>query len=151
MNTEPNASISFSDPAGDHATVIAAKRGDELAFETLFRQYLSKVFAVALCYTRARDGAILAVILLLPLLVLVAQQTSPTVIEGPQGQAKVIQVQGKNYVEVDEVARITGGSLQFAGSQMILKLPGEGHASSQAVQSAPAPPVGYSRQLFRQR
>ena len=56
-----------------------------------------------------RTSVMLGAILLLPLLVLLAQQTSAFLIEGPQGQTKVIQVQGKSYVEVDEVARITGG------------------------------------------
>jgi hypothetical protein len=58
--------------------------------------------------TTIRTSVMLAAILLLPLLVLVAQETSALLIEGPQGQTKVIQVQGKNYVEVDEFARITG-------------------------------------------
>jgi hypothetical protein len=92
-----------------------------------------------------RTSVILAATLLLPLPVLVAQETSALLIEGQQGQARVIQVQGKNYVEVDELARITGGALRFAGNQIILKLPGSGDASSQTVQSAPAPPVGFSR------
>jgi hypothetical protein len=87
----------------------------------------------------------LVAILLLPLLVLAAQETSSLLIDGQQGQAGVIQVQGKNYVDVDELARITGGSLRFAGNQIILTLPGSGDASSQVVQSAPAPPVGLSR------
>lgn len=51
----------------------------------------------------------LAAILLLPLLILAARETSSLLIEGPQGQTRVIQVQGKNYVEVNELARITGG------------------------------------------
>jgi len=60
----------------------------------------------------------LVTILLLPLLVLVAQETSVMLIEGQQGQARVIQVQGKNYVEVEGLARITGGSLRFEGNQI---------------------------------
>jgi hypothetical protein len=87
----------------------------------------------------------LVAILLLPLLVPAAQETSSLLIDGQQGQAGVIQVRGKNYVDVDELARITGGSLRFAGNQIILTLPGSGDASSQVVQSAPAPPVGLSR------
>lgn len=94
-----------------------------------------------------RISLMLVAILLLPLLVLVAQQTSSLLIDGPQGQARVIQVQGKNYVEVDDLARITGGSLRFVGNQIILTLPGSGDTSSQTLQSAPAPPVGYSRQF----
>ena len=92
-----------------------------------------------------RTSMMLATILLLPLLVLAAQEASALLIEGQQGQTRVIQVQGKNYVEVDELARITGGSLRFVGNHIILTLPRSGDASSQAVQSAPAPPVGLSR------
>ena len=47
-----------------------------------------------------RTSVMLMTILQLPLLVLVAQETSALLIEGQQGQARVIQVQGKNYVEV---------------------------------------------------
>ena len=92
-----------------------------------------------------RTSVILVAILLLPLLVLVAQETSALLVEGPQGQTRVLQVQGKNYVEVDELARIAGGSLRFAGNRIILTLPTSGDASSQTVQSPPAPPVGLSR------
>ena len=71
-----------------------------------------------------QTSVMLVAILLLPLLVLVAQETSSLLIEGPHGQTRVIQVQGKNYVEVDEFARITGGSLRFVGNQIMLSLPG---------------------------
>jgi hypothetical protein len=89
----------------------------------------------------------LVTILALPLLVLVAQETSVLLIEGQQGQARVIQVQGKTYVEVEGLARITAGSLRFAGSQIILTLPGGANAAPQTEQSASAPEraVGLSR------
>jgi hypothetical protein len=87
--------------------------------------------------------SVLAAILLLPLLILVAQETSSLLIEGPQGQTRVIQVQGKNYVEVDEFARITGGSLRFAGKQIILSLPGSDTPAQ--VRSAPQPTAGLSK------
>ena len=85
-----------------------------------------------------RRSVMLVTILVLPLLVLVAQETSALLIEGQQGQARVIQVQGKNYVEVEALARITGGSLSFAGNQIILTLPGGANAAARAEQSAPA-------------
>jgi hypothetical protein len=91
-----------------------------------------------------RTSVMLVAILLLPLLILVAQETSALLIEGPQGQTGVIQVQGKNYVEVDELARITGGSLRFARNQIILSLPGS-DTPAQAVQSAPQPAAGLSK------
>jgi hypothetical protein len=92
-----------------------------------------------------QTSVMLVTILLLPLLILVAEETSSLLIEGPQGQTRAIQVQGKNYVDVDEIARITGGSVRFLGNRIILTLPGSGDASTQAVQSAPTPPVGLSR------
>jgi hypothetical protein len=88
-----------------------------------------------------QTSVMLVTILLLPLLILVAQETSSFLIEGPQGQTKVIQVQGKNYVEVDEFARITGGSLRFLGNQIILSLPG----SDTPAQAAPQPAAGLSK------
>ena len=54
-----------------------------------------------------RTWLMLVTILLSPLLALAVQQTTALLIDGRQGQAEVIQVQGKNYVEVDELARIT--------------------------------------------
>ena len=80
-------------------------------------------------------------ILLLPLVVLVAQETNSLLIEGPHGQTRVIRVQGKNYVEVDEFARITGGSLRFVGDQIMLSLPG----SDAPAQTAPQPATGLSK------
>ena len=91
-----------------------------------------------------RSSMMLVTILLLPLLVLVAQETSALLVEGRQGQAKMIQVQGKNYVEVDELARITGGSLRFVGNQFILRLPGS-DTPAQAAQLAPEPAAGLSK------
>lgn len=143
MSTEPNQSISASDSPGDHVIVLAAKRGYERLFGVLCGRYPPKMFGVALRYPRASRKAVLTAIFLLPLLAMVAQQTSSLIIDGPQGQARVIQVKGKNYVEVDEVARITGGSLHFKGSQIILTLPGTGGPPTQAVQSAQ--PAGFSR------
>ena len=86
-------------------------------------------------------SVMLGAILLLPLLVLLAQETSSLLIEGPQGKTRVIQVQGKNYVEVDELARITGGSLRFVGNQIILSLPG----SDTPAEAAPQPAAALSK------
>ena len=94
-----------------------------------------------------RTWLMLVTILLSPLLVLAVQQTTALLIDGRQGQAEVIQVQGKNYVEVEGLARIAGGSLRFVGNQMTLTLPASDDTLSQAVQSASAPPVGYSREF----
>ena len=46
-----------SDPAGERTLVVAAKNGDEQAFETLFKRYRRKTFAVVLRYTRVVEDA----------------------------------------------------------------------------------------------
>jgi hypothetical protein len=53
------------------------------------------------------------------------------VINGQAGQAPVVRMQGKSYVEVEALARLTRGSLSFNGNQTTLTLPG-------ATASAPA-------------
>ena len=46
-----------SDPAGERTLVVAAKHGDEQAFETLFKRHQRKTLAVALRYTRLVEDA----------------------------------------------------------------------------------------------
>ena len=41
-----------SDPAGERTLLVAARNGDEQAFETLFKRYQRKTLAVVLRYTR---------------------------------------------------------------------------------------------------
>lgn len=91
-----------------------------------------------------RTSMALAAILLLPLLALLAEETSSLLIDGPQGQAKVIRVQGKNYVGVDDFARITGASLRFTASEITLTLPAN-DTSPQAERSTPSQPPGISK------
>jgi len=83
-------------------------------------------------------------------LTLAAQQTSSLVVSGQQGQAKVIQDQGRNYVDVDGLARLTNGSISFNGNQIVLTLPGSGgnapaQAETQAAPQAPSSPPGFSK------
>lgn len=44
-------------PGADEELVAAAKSGDEPAFETLFKRYQSRIFPLALLYTRVREDA----------------------------------------------------------------------------------------------
>ena len=46
-----------SDLAGERTLVVAAKNGDERAFETLFKRYRRKTLAVVLRYTRVVEDA----------------------------------------------------------------------------------------------
>src|SRR5438874_2728963 len=82
-----------------------------------------------------------------------AQSTSLTV-SGHTGQGPVIQRNGHSYVEVQALARMTGATLGFQGSRIILTLPAPPVAVAPVVQQqpAPAPPKedkGYSREFLR--
>ena len=66
----------------------------------------------------------------MPLLLLVAmaqaqtqRETETLSIQGYPGQAPVIELQGRVFVEVQELARITNGSLNFEKDRIILTLP----------------------------
>jgi hypothetical protein len=85
----------------------------------------------------------LVVLLILPAaaLSLTAQQTNSLVISGKQGQATVIQVQGRNYVDVEGLARIANGAISFNGNEIVLTLLGSGANSA----TAPAPIPGFSK------
>lgn len=51
------AAPSFSPPAGDETLVLAAKNGNEQAFEILVERHRRKIFVVALHFTRVREDA----------------------------------------------------------------------------------------------
>ncbi len=50
------------------------------------------------------------------------QQSTTLVIAGRTGEAPIVQVNGKSYVEVESLARITHGALRLQGSQIVLNL-----------------------------
>ena len=55
---EPGVTIASScDSAADEQLVAAAKNGDELAFESLFKRHQRSILALALRYTRGREDA----------------------------------------------------------------------------------------------
>jgi hypothetical protein len=91
-----------------------------------------------------RTSLVLAAVLSLPLLALLAEEKKSQIIEGPQGQAKVIQVEGKSYVAIDDMVRITGGSLHFARNQMVLTLSANSDTPAQSTPSS----NGYSPQFI---
>ena len=77
--------------------------------------------------------------------VVMAQQTTSLLITGQSGSAKVVQVAGHNYVEVEGLARITNSSVNFNGNQIVLTLPGAGAGSSQDTSNSNAPAPGFSK------
>jgi len=87
----------------------------------------------------------LAALLILPALALslAAQQNNSLSIAGQPGSAKVIQVDGRNYVEVEGLAHLTNSSISFNGNQIVVTLPG---ASANAPTPA-APATGFSKEF----
>ena len=77
------------------------------------------------------------------------QKSSALTIAGHAGEAQLIQINGKSYVEVESLARLTHGNLSFKASRTILTLPpsdSEAPAiTPQAQASAPQAKVGISR------
>jgi hypothetical protein len=81
----------------------------------------------------------------------VQQPTSSTfTVMGHSGHAPVIQRDGRSYVDVEGLARITGGTLGFQGSQIVLTLPEPlVQPSVSAPASAPPEKTGFSRDFLR--
>lgn len=90
---------------------------------------------------RLRVRLILLALLAVPGLALSQgmQRDWTLVVSGQSGEAPVIQVNGRSYVDVEALARLTNGSLSFQGKQITLTLPsapGAPAADSSASQPA---------------
>jgi len=87
--------------------------------------------------------AVLTAVSLL-VLTLAAQQIQSLAFAGQSGTARVVQVNGANYVEVDGLARLLSASLSFNGNQIVLALAGS------APSAAPPPPAqaGFSKEFL---
>ena len=76
-------------------------------------------------------------ILLAVALSLEAQQSNLLIIAGQPGSAKVIQFDGRSYVEVEGLIRLTKSSISLNGNQIILTLPSSTADAPTPVTSAP--------------
>lgn len=70
-------------------------------------------------------------------------------VTGHSGQAPVIQKDGRSYVDVEGLARITGGTLGFHASEIVLTLPGP-HVQPTTPAPTPSPEkTGFSHDFLR--
>ena len=67
------------------------------------------------------------------------QQGGTLVIAGQPDQAALVRMNGKSYVDIESLARITHGSVKYQGSQTILTLPGPAIATAAPVQAGRPP------------
>jgi hypothetical protein len=88
---------------------------------------------VTLCSKKKRGGLgplgvrlAVALLLLLPALLLAqaAQRNRTLVISGHTGELTVREMDGRSYVEIEALARLTNGSLTFSGNRIVMTLPG---------------------------
>ncbi len=81
-----------------------------------------------------------------------AQQGTVLVLNGYTETVPVMQVNGKNYVNVEALARATNGSMSFNGNQIVLTLPaaGSGGGTAALQQAAPAASqnTGFSKEFL---
>jgi hypothetical protein len=78
----------------------------------------------------------LAVLLALPIAATAQapQQAGTLAIAGQTDRATLVQINGKFYIDVESLARITHGSIRFQGNQTILTLPASASTMVQAAQ-----------------
>src|SRR5271165_3476721 len=99
--------------------------------------------------TAMREKLFKAVLMLAALLVLPglawsqdAQQNLTLIVTGQPGQVPIRQMNGKSYVDVDALARLTNSSLSFKGNQVILTPPGSAQSTPPAAPE-PSASAGY--------
>ena len=96
-----------------------------------------------------RSLAKLAVLLALPIAAAAQapQQAGTLAIAGQPERASLVQINGKSYVDVESLARITHGSIRFQGNQTILTLPAPASTTVQPAQ--PNQPAQLSEGFLR--
>jgi hypothetical protein len=62
-----------------------------------------------------------------------AQQNLTLVVTGQPGQIPIVQINGKSYVDIDALARLTNSSVSVKGNQVILTPPGSAPSTPAAV------------------
>ena len=83
-----------------------------------------------------------------------AQQEYTLTVNGHSGTARIVQMSGHSYVDLDALVRIANGSISYQGNQISLTLPGAGgeaSASGPPEAQAPAPPqnTGFSKEFLQ--
>jgi hypothetical protein len=100
--------------------------------------------------TSFRKILLLTACLLIPRLALsqVPKQSGTLSVTGHPGQVPVIDINGRSYVEVDSLARLTSSSISFRDKQIIVTFsPSE--ANTKAAETNQPVPSGFSKDFLR--
>ncbi len=77
-----------------------------------------------------------------------ATRNRTLLVEGHSGEATIIQVRGRTYVDLEMLVQTVGGTLRFQGDQIVLNLSNATGAVSQTGVAASAPvEPGFSREF----
>ena len=72
------------------------------------------------------------------------------VVNGQSGDATVVQINGRSYIDLETLARIANGSLSFQGNQIVLTIPPQtGGASATVPTDKEASGTGLSNDFMR--
>ena len=76
------------------------------------------------------------------------QQSRTLIVNGQSGQAKVMEIDGRSYVDLESLARISNGTMGFSGNQITLMLPS---SAANTASARPNPPAnsGFSKEFLR--
>ncbi|MGA2098328.1 MAG: hypothetical protein ABSH39_18665 [Candidatus Acidiferrum sp.] len=91
--------------------------------------------------------AVIGLALIAPVMLVSQGRLAFLTVNGHSGNVPVTQVNGKNYVEIEALARVANGSLSFNGDQVTLTLLAGGENAMAA--DASAPKTGLSREFSR--
>ena len=72
----------------------------------------------------------------------IAQQNPTLIVGGQPGQAPIVQINGKSYVDIEALARLTNSSVSIKGNQIILT-PAASAPSTPPADSAPSAPAAH--------
>jgi hypothetical protein len=78
----------------------------------------------------------------------VPRQSGALSVTSYPGQIPIIQVNGKSYVEIESLARLTSSSMSFRDKQIILTL-SPSAANSKAPETSQPMPQGFSKEFLR--
>lgn len=79
----------------------------------------------------------------------VQQQRRTLVVNGQVGEALVLQIEGRAFVDVETLARIVNGTLGFQGSRIVLTLPASASMPTTAPTPSPADNSAFSREFVK--
>jgi hypothetical protein len=99
-----------------------------------------------------KEWLILLVLLIVPGLARAqaVEQSRTLIVNGHSGPVKIMEVDGRSYVDLEALARIANGTLAFSGNQVTLTLPSSAAVAESAATPSKLPAnSGFSKEFLR--